>query len=92
MDERTFPEPWSFDGDISGLLRPGCESPLRDPPRMNRRGYRPALNLSRELRWVDDQKPGALLSAEEVVREIIEQALRLVDRLNKGKVPSHDYD
>jgi hypothetical protein len=65
---------------------------LRDPPRMNRRGYRPALNLSRELRWVDDQKPGALLSAEEVVREIIEQALRLVDRLNKGKVPSHDYD
>jgi hypothetical protein len=61
-------------------------------PRMNSRGYRPALNLARELRWVDDQKPGPLLSAEDVVREIMVQALRLVDRLNKGKVPSHDYD
>ena len=27
-----------------------------------------------------------------MARDIIEQALRLVDRLNKGKVPSHDYD
>jgi hypothetical protein len=32
------------------------------------------------------------LSAEDVVGEIIEQALRLVDRLNKRKVPSPDYD
>jgi len=64
---------------------------LRDPPRMSRRSYSPALNLSRELRWVNDQKPGSLLSAEDVVREIIEQALGLADRLNKGKVPRHDY-
>jgi hypothetical protein len=65
---------------------------LRDPPRINRRTYSPALNIGRELRWVNDQKPGSLLSTEDVVHEIIEQALGLVDRLNKGKVPSHDYD
>lgn len=64
---------------------------LRDPPRMNSRSYSPTLNLSRELRWINDQKPGSLLSADDVVQEIIEQALRLADRLNKGKVPSRDY-
>jgi hypothetical protein len=65
---------------------------FREPPRMSKRSYSPALNLSRELRWVNHKKPGSLLSGEDVVREIIEQVLALVDRLNKGKVPSHDYD
>jgi hypothetical protein len=59
---------------------------------MGRRSYGPALNLARELRWIDEKKPGQLLSNDEVVREITEQLLGLVDRLNKGKVTSHDFD
>ena len=65
---------------------------LRDPPRMNWRAYLPALNLARELRWKNESQPGSLLSEDDVVREIIEQLLRLADRLNKGKVPSNDFD
>jgi hypothetical protein len=65
---------------------------LREPSVMNRRSYRPALNLSRELRWVNEKKPGQLLANDDVVHEIIEQLLGLVDRLNKGKISSPDYD
>jgi hypothetical protein len=65
---------------------------LRAPSRLSRRAYLPALNLSRELRWSDERKRGSLLAEDDVVREIIEQLLSLADRLNKGKVPSHDYD
>ncbi len=64
----------------------------REPSVLNRRAYRPDLNLARELRWVNDKKPGQLLSNEEVVREVIDQAIGLADRLNKGKISSPDYD
>ena len=52
MDERTFPGPWSFDRDISGLSRPGCESPViayvvaRDPSGIDR-----SEGLTREEAW-----------------------------------------
>jgi hypothetical protein len=62
---------------------------VREPSVMTKRNYRPALNLGRELRWINEKKPGQLLSSEEVGREIIEQLLSLADRLNKPRDHTH---
>jgi hypothetical protein len=66
--------------------------PLRVPKKLGAKSYHIALNHAREMRWVDPSKPDQLLSNDEMVQRIFDQVLALVDRLNQGKIPSHDFD
>jgi hypothetical protein len=58
-----------------------------NPQKLAQRKYYPALNASRELRWVDKAKAEQLMSNEDVVQNLIEQFLSLVDRDDRGEVP-----
>jgi hypothetical protein len=57
-----------------------------EPQKLRQKSYHPALNMSRELRWVDKSKPNQLLSNDDVAQHVMEQFLSLVDRLNSGKI------
>jgi hypothetical protein len=57
-----------------------------EPQKLRQKNYHPALNMSRELRWIDKSKPNELLSNDDVAQNVMEQFLALVDRLNRGKI------
>jgi hypothetical protein len=56
------------------------------PQKLKQKNYHPALNMSREFRWIDKSKPSQLLSNDDVAQNVMEQFLSLVDMLNSGKI------
>jgi hypothetical protein len=63
----------------------------REPTPLGQKQYFAVLNFARDLRWIDQEKPQQLLGNDEVIGKILDQLLSLVDRLNRGEVPSEDY-
>jgi len=64
---------------------------FREPDVIRRKSYKPVLNLARELRWLEGDKPSQMLSNEEVIGRIVDQFLDLIDRLNRGKISRPDW-
>jgi hypothetical protein len=64
---------------------------FREPDTIRVKTYKPVLNLARELKWSEAEKPSQMLSNEEVIRRIVEQFLDLIDRLNRGKISRPDW-
>lgn len=72
------------------LLRSENRVAFYEPKRLAQQKYYPKLNMSREVRWIDKEKPEVLMSNGDVVEKVIEQFLSLVDRVDRGKIPPID--
>jgi hypothetical protein len=70
------------------VLRSENQVPYYEPQKLGQKKYYPALNMSREMRWIDKSKPEQLMSNGDVVEKLIEQFLSLVDRVDRGKIPA----
>jgi hypothetical protein len=60
------------------------------PPKLKQYRFKPELSITRDLRWVDEDRPKELLSTDDLADRCVRIFLDLVGRANRGELDGFD--
>jgi hypothetical protein len=63
----------------------------REPPVLRQYKFKPALTLTRDICWIDEEDPNELLSPYDLADRCVRLFLDLVGRANRGEISAPDF-